>query len=80
MADDPKTITLGGVPVRVGTDEECAQATYVVCCRADVPSDFPDNVTGLCGICAAAIYWRPYMPSQPMKICWKCFMKTARPS
>lgn len=69
-----------GLIARTASTEECEDATYVVCCRAGVPSPYPDNVSGTCGICAHAVYFRPYMPKTPMRICLECFRMATRPS
>jgi hypothetical protein len=80
MSDEPKTFDFFGLPVTLGTDEECAAAQYLVCTTADTPNPWHDNKLGNCAICAVPIQYRPYMPEKPMKICMKCFMKVARPS
>ncbi len=67
-------IQVGNDRIQVVSDEEAAKADFVVCCTADMPSPFTDNVMATCAFCATAIIHRPYMPKEPLKICIECAM------
>lgn len=77
MSDRPKigdTVSIGGLPVRVTSLDECASATYVVCGNK---SHFRDDVGSSCALCQAPIVHRPYVPKGPMTICLDCFIVVA---
>lgn len=78
--DDEKTFDFLGIPIKVGTMEECRKAGYIICGRADLPSPYDDNKVGQCVICGIPVIYRPYMPEEPKKICVECFPKTVNPS
>lgn len=60
------------IPIKVVDDEEAEQADFVVCARADCETPFTDNVVTACCDCGAEIIHRPYIPTQPLKICLEC--------
>jgi len=64
-------VLLGGVEVEVVSNEEANKATIAVCALAG-PSEFTDNLFGVCACCGAAIMFRPYMPPKPRKLCPRC--------
>lgn len=43
-----------------------------VACMPDGPSDFDDNVTGLCVSCGCKVMFRPHIPESLPKICIDC--------
>ena len=59
-------------PIKVVSDEEAERADFAVCCRVGMSTPFTDNLTGVCAHCGHAIFWRPYMPKRPIKICIQC--------
>lgn len=58
--------------LRVVSQEETEAADFVVCLRVGASSPFTDNVTDVCAHCGHAIFYRPYMPKKPPKICIEC--------
>ena len=68
-------IEIAGIPVTVVSDEDANLADFVVCARADTPSPFDDNETGVCSNCGTAIIFRPHIPKGPPRICLECAMK-----
>lgn len=66
------------VPITVVSDEEAEEVDAVVCLRAGSPSPFTDNETGVCSQCGHAIFFRPYMPKKPRKICVQCLDRLER--
>ena len=46
---------------------------FVVCIRADMTSDFTDNLKGLCSLCGAAVQHRPHVPPGVPLACIDCF-------
>lgn len=66
------------VPIHVVTAEEAEKADYFVCMRAGNPSPFVDNVFGICAHCRTPIYFRPYAPTRPPKICVECALDLGR--
>lgn len=67
-----KPISIGGIPVNVGTPEECEQASFVVC---GPESFFPDDVHTTCAFCHTPIVHRPSVPMAPPKICLRCLQR-----
>ena len=65
------------LPISIVSGEEAEAVDFVVCCRAGRPSPFKDNVTGVCAHCGHAIFFRPYMPQKPQKICVECAVDLA---
>jgi len=65
-------------PIAVIPDAEAEQARFVVCCRVGTRSYFTDNQYGTCAHCGHGIFFRPYMPKGPTKICMECMMDMAR--
>jgi hypothetical protein len=61
--------------IQIVSDEEAEEADVVVCCTADMPSYFDDNVYTTCAECGVEIYHRPYMPKKPRKVCIECAIK-----
>lgn len=61
--------------IPIVSDEEAEAADFVVCCTADMPSLFDDNVSTTCAECGTAIYHRPSIPKKPKKICIECALK-----
>ena len=66
--------------IKVVSDEEANEADFVVCMRVGSPSPFRDNVEGVCSHCGHAIFFRPYMPPKPRKICVECAVDLAHAS
>lgn len=66
-------------PFKIGTAEECEQATIAVCMRVGTGDEtrFDDNVYGVCADCGHAIYYRPYTPKKPPKVCVHCALDRA---
>lgn len=62
----------------VVTAEEAEQADFVVCVRAGRPSIFTDNQFGVCAHCQSQIYFRPSIPTRPVKICVECAFDLGR--
>lgn len=58
--------------INVVSDEEAAQADYMVCARAGTPTPFTDNLTGECIDCGCGLIFRPYMPKSVKRICLQC--------
>lgn len=59
-------------PIKIVSEEEANKADFVVCCRTGTPSHFTDNVVDVCAHCGHGIYFRPYIPKAPTKICINC--------
>lgn len=59
--------------VKIVAPEDAEKADYVVCCRLGSPTPFTDNRYGRCAHCGHGIFFRPYMPVRPPKICIQCF-------
>jgi hypothetical protein len=68
-----KTFNFHGLPIRIGSDEECRAADYVVCTRTTCPNPFTDNLVRPCCVCGADLYMRPTMPTETKTICLECF-------
>ncbi len=66
------------LPIQIVSTEEAEKADMVVCCRVGTPSDFTDNEFGTCSDCGHAIFFRPYMPKKPRKICVECLGDRAK--
>lgn len=66
-------------PIYIATPEECEQADICVCMRVGTGDEtrFDDNEYGECADCGHAIYFRPYNPKTPIKLCAQCAMKRA---
>jgi hypothetical protein len=74
------TVELGGIPVQIGSEEECEATDFVVCVpRSCFPRDkcFPDNVETVCCDCGTAVIHRPYAPKRPPRICIGCMIARA---
>lgn len=56
--------------VKVGTEEECEAADFVICANVGF---FDDDVVATCSHCGAAIVHRPHVPKRPPKICMRCY-------
>ena len=63
--------------IKVVEGEEAEQVDFVVCMREGSPSPFTDNLTGVCAHCGHGIFFRPYMPKKPTKICVVCAIDLA---
>ena len=46
---------------------------FVLVLRADVPTQFTDNVYGICARCHAAVQHRPHIPTPSTLICIQCY-------
>ena len=69
------TITIAGVPVKLGTDEECEKAEVHICMRtADMPTTYLPSMKGVCSKCGAQIWISLDSPVKPPKICQVCAM------
>jgi len=60
------------IPIDIVSNEEAEKADFVVCLRIGMPSSFTDNEYGKCAHCGHGIFFRPYMPKKPAKICVQC--------
>lgn len=58
--------------------EEAEEASYFVCMRVGNPSPFTDNVFGNCSHCGFPVFFRPYGPAKPPKICLECALDLGR--
>lgn len=67
-----KKIEIAGIPFTLVSDEDANLVDFVVCVRADTPSRFDDNETGVCSHCGVAIIFRPHIPKDPPRICLQC--------
>lgn len=65
--------------VKVVSDEVAEKASMCVCMRVGLGDEkrFDDNEYGVCADCGAAIYYRPYVPKKPPKVCLLCAYKRA---
>lgn len=70
----PRTITIAGLTVTVGTEAECEAVTAVICGPV---SSFADDVHSFCAWCQTPIVHRPYVPRTPPKICLRCALTLA---
>lgn len=59
------SIMLGDVEIPVVSSEEAEDSDFVVCVRADEPTPFTNNLTGVCFDCAVAVQFRPSAPKRP---------------
>jgi hypothetical protein len=66
------------IPIAVVSNEEAEKATFVVCLRLGEPSPFTDNEYGKCAHCGHGIFFRPYVPTTPPKICLQCAIDFGR--
>ena len=66
-------------PFKIVSAERAEQATFVVCMRVGTGDmfRFDDNQYGKCADCGHAIYFRPYNPTTPPKICAHCALDRA---
>lgn len=66
-------------PFKIGTAEECEGAAIAVCMRIGEGDAFrfDDNQFGRCADCGHAIYFRPYIPKTPPKVCVHCALDRA---
>lgn len=58
------------------TNQECSEASYIVCTRAGDPTPFRDNVRSLCHLCGQAVQHRPHVPANVPRICLACYHAT----
>lgn len=58
--------------IKIVSDEEAETVDAVVCLRVGTPTVFTNNETGVCSRCGHAIFFRPYVPKGPPKICMEC--------
>jgi len=66
------------LPIKIVSEQEAEAVDFVVCMRVgSMESPFDDNVTGVCAHCGHAIFFRPYMPKHPQKICVECAVDLA---
>lgn len=65
---------IGGITVKVASDEECEQMDFVVC-MPEGPSPFDDNLTGFCCKCGIKVMYRWHAPRKPPRICIHCAAK-----
>lgn len=63
--------------IKIVSDEDAERADFVVCLRVGASSPFTDNETGTCTRCGHAIFFRPYVPQKPPKICMQCAVELA---
>lgn len=63
--------------VTVVSEEDAEAADFVVCCTADMPRRFHDDVETTCHDCRAGIFHRPSAPKKPHKICFHCALERA---
>ena len=63
--------------IQVVSDEEAEEADIVVCCTADMPRYFDDDVFTTCAECGSAIFHRPHAPKKPRKVCIECAARLA---
>jgi hypothetical protein len=61
-----------GIDVEIASQQECEQASAVVCAVLTTPLYFPDNLTGPCADCGDMLQWRPHAPKAPPKLCMRC--------
>ena len=54
-------------------------APIVVCCLADSPAEFSDDMFGACAICDAAVRFGPHWPARSSLVCLLCFLVQADP-
>ena len=66
------------LPIKVVTEQEAEAVDFVVCMREGGFTPFDDNVKGVCAHCGHAIFFRPYMPKTPPKICVECASELAQ--
>ena len=66
------------LPIKVVSEAEAETVDFVVCCRVGMATPFDDNVFDVCAHCGHAIFFRPYMPKRPAKICVECATDLAR--
>jgi len=66
----PKKISIGTL-----SPEDAETADLLVCARLPDTSPFTDNLTSACTLCGHGIYFRPYVPSLPRKVCVICAPK-----
>jgi hypothetical protein len=61
-------------------DADAEKAEFFVCARDRGQRDkvFADNQSGICAHCGHPIYFRPYAPKRPTKICIECAVDLAR--
>lgn len=71
-----KKIKIGGVPVEVISNKEAEEVDFVVCMPLG-PTQFTDNLTGLCCKCGIKVMYRWHAPRKPPKICLECMNKNA---
>lgn len=62
-------IEVAGLRVYVGTEAECAEASFAICGPV---SHFTDDVHTTCASCGTPVVHRPYAPAQVIKVCMAC--------
>lgn len=56
--------------------EEIPSDAVVVCTRTTTPSEFDDNVLGVCSFCGEKVQYRPHVPERmATKMCMECFVE-----
>ena len=62
-----------GVPIKIVSDEEAEEASFVICVLRDQhPKHFDDDIVTTCAECGVSIRHRPTSPKKPKKICVTC--------
>ena len=54
------------------SDAQAEGCDFMVCVRADQPTPFHDNFTGLCCRCGVKIQYRWHAPRKPKRVCVDC--------
>jgi hypothetical protein len=60
--------------LKVVNDEEAEEVDYVVCAPWG-PSEFTDNLKGICCKCGITVMYRWHAPRKPKRICINCVVK-----
>jgi hypothetical protein len=54
------------------TDDELANAPFIICAPASDPALFADDNFGDCAECGQRVRFRPHVPPGPKRICLPC--------
>ena len=73
MSDDEEDFEgLNIIEVQIVDADEAENAAFVVCPREGEVQPSYDIVKGVCAHCGTSIFYRPYTPVKPTKICIEC--------
>lgn len=69
-----KKLEVGGLSIPVVSDKKAEECDYLVCVPWG-PSQFDDNLRGVCSHCGIDVMYRWHAPRKPKRICLECMVK-----